>query len=153
MKTETKQYKYLKKLVGKEIIRIKPCECSYGTDYSYTSEPIRVVSISKEEFVFEEEWNSKLRKKNAEWMAKWLDGNWYSVEDAKRLPKTKLNELQGEMICTKTGEFSSGHVDYSFNKESVRLILATKYHIVLDWNGKELWLNSRKTDPNDWQKA
>lgn len=151
MKKETKQYKYLKKLIGKEIIRIKPCECSYGIDYSYTTQPVRVMSVSKEEFVFEKDFG--LRKNDANWMKEWLDGNWYSVEDAKRFPKTKLNELQGKMIRSKSDHFSSGYVSSSFLDEPVKLIMATKYHLLLDWNGRELWLGNRQTDPNDWQKV
>lgn len=141
MKTETREYKYLKRLVGKEIIRIKPCECSYGKDYSYTNDPVKLVSISKDELVFRDRMNN--RYKNAKWMAEWLDGNWYSVEDAMRFPKTELHKLVGKRIRSKAKKGFP-----------VKLLCATKYHLVVEnVSGNIWWYDSRCTDPNNWEEV
>lgn len=141
MRIQTKQYKYLKRLIGKEVIRIKPCECSYGKDFSYTDEPVRLVSISKDKIVFSDDWYHI--SKDAEWMAEWLDGNWYSVEDAMRFPKTKLHKLVGKRIRSKT--------DRGF---PVKLICATKYHLVVEnVSGNIWWYNSRRANPNNWEEV
>lgn len=138
MKTQTRQYKNLKRLVGKEIIRIKPCECSYGMDYSYTDEPVKLVAVSKEEIVFQEKWSPWVHKQGAEW----LDGNWYSVEDAMRFPKTKLHKLVGKKIRTPIGGFP------------LKLLCSTKYHLVAEnVSGDVWWYSGSSADPNNWEEV
>lgn len=149
MKTSTKQYRYLKKYVGKEIIRIKPHSKEDDLDYSFTAAKgtLHAIRTNEMEVMYEGLGIMKLP-------FEWLDGNWYSVEDVKRFPKTKLNKLRGKEVRTKKGKFGSGYGVNSFKSYEGILLFATKYHVVLRGSdGREQWLNCRCTNPADWQKA
>ena len=84
----------LDKLVGKWAIRIKPCQCRYGSDGSYTSDPIFVRGFY-ETYV---EYNGLMFTDNISTLSnEWLDSNWIEYK-GERTNGIKIKGFSNERI-------------------------------------------------------
>lgn len=83
------------------------------------------------------------------------DGNWRPVDNPKTGVKTALHKFKGMKIQrVRPTNLGNGNLDYSFYRESVYLVSATRYHLVVkDELLEEMILDVRYANPDDWTVA
>ena len=138
-------YEYnVEDLVGQEIIRIKPA----GKDYSFTREPVKLLKIVDNELVVKYE-NDEVHPLSPIF----TDNNWIPLEVATSTDKNaSLNELIGKNIRRIRPTYCG---DKGFMRDSVKLISASKYHMVVECDylpskSKTMILGPGYTGADDW---
>lgn len=157
---------------GRQYIRITFVRNKeYGwTDYSFTSDPITFMGFTDDGRIIMQccfpsyHWDSEKKKlicnsieESKAYMLHTLpqeysDDNWIPFEEVKDGEKTALNDWAGKMVVFDK-ELCTGVPFYY--KQSVQLISATKYHVVI-WDpqlNEEKILNAKYADPGNWKLA
>ena len=150
--------KYLLK-PDKAFIRIAPCGDQPWEDYSYTTEPLifkRKTSSGDLIFTYAPDTLSGRMYRNQEIILDemWDDGNWIPFGILDQMEKTSLYKYKGKYVMRcKPCTLPSGFKDSSYTSEAVKLITATKYHVVIydSFLKKNMILDCRYTNPNEWR--
>ena len=161
----------LKKLVGKEIIRIGP---TITGDWSYTNEPVLFKGISSDngmiiQYIKE---YSILEERMTELSACFSDDKWILLEDAFKAENNELNKLIGKKIkrirpvelhsrskINSLNEYKEDHsYMYEYGEIPATLISASKYHMIIkDYNiskkGNIIILVPRYSNPKYWEEV
>ena len=138
--------KYL--VPGVEYIRTGPTR---DGDYSYTNMIVvfRDYCVNGELIVDIPASDFNIEIKNYRLPKSFNDGKWTSSWSIKNGLKTSLDKYKGKHIKRRK---PTEYDDESIVNYAVELVSATKYHVVIKNNlGKESILDSRYTNPNDWE--
>ena len=134
---------------GVKYIRICGCSRGENEDWSYTDEPLIYLGKEKGELLFKDfelEITVHLDKD-------WNDGNWIPFDETREQERTSLSDLSGKMV-TRVHPADLGDIkDGSYMGERVKLLAATKYHVIMQSNfDLGGWiLDARYANPEDWE--
>ena len=153
---EKKVIEQLKRYKGKWIIRI---DCTKSGDYSKTTEPVLITGFTSTNRIKCKLYrNPTNNNQNVILPREFTDDKWILYEDALKSENNPMNELKGKLIIrirpTERG-------DERFTKRPVKLISASKNHVVVSYNKNSLaWLGIRYperillgsefSNPEDW---
>lgn len=134
---------------GTKYIRICGCSRGENADWSYTDEPLIYLGKEKGELLFKDndlDITVRLDKD-------WNDGNWIPFDEITEQERTALSDLSGKMV-TRIRPADLGDIkDGSYMGERVKLLAATKFHVIMESNFElgEWILDSRYANPEDWE--
>lgn len=149
-----KNVNYLRRLIGHKIIRTK--ETAIYGDFSYTSDPVilkgftekgeMIIQLPKESIFF------KLGE--CKLPIEFTDRNWKLYNRVRKVGDNKLNKWKGKKILRTVPTKHLG--DRSYMDEPVKLITASKYHIIFEFTepflqGKSYCANYDFSNPKEWK--
>ena len=130
-----------------EEIRKAPAKLPMGgEDYRFTTTPITfIASLSNGEMLV------KVNGKE-EWLPAYFnDGQWVPANNPYVGVKTELHKWKGKMVRRKVPVVKE---ERFFVENAVKLISATRYHVVVETkDGERILLDVRFTKPEEWELA
>lgn len=134
---------------GVQYIRICGCSRGENEDWSFTDEQVTYLGKVKGKLLFKDielDLSVCLDKD-------WDDGNWIPFDEITEQERTDLSDLAGKMV-TRVRPADLGDIkDRSYMGERVKLLAATKYHVIMQSNLDlgEWILDARYANPDDWE--
>lgn len=134
---------------GIKYIRICGCRRGENEDWSYTDEPLTYLGKEKGELLFKDNDLDILVHLDKDWN----DGKWIPFDEIREQERTSLSDLSGKMV-TRIHPADLGDIkDGSYMGERVKLLAATKYHVIMlsNFDLGEWILDARYANPDDWE--
>lgn len=139
-----KQINFLKGFIGKKIIRT----CPVNDDYSFTTQAIELIGISKQGKIIYKIGN----RKPCEMSLMFTDFKWQEYEKALRSDVNHpLYQFVGKKIIRCKGVILNNVIDKSYMYRSVTLLAINSEHIVIECENRKIICDYRYTNPYSWK--
>ncbi len=169
-----KTVQYLRRFIGKEIIRTKPARFHFKDPKGLVKKMDLFLACldgfrsTTEDFCYTDEFQiligftpdgrmiirSSRGGSEHTLPIEFTDRNWIPMGRALRARHNTLNEYRGRMIKRIKPIFYTNYVNRSFMDEPVQLISASPYHVIVFetfyCNGSTLILGPQHANPEDW---
>lgn len=137
-----------RELLGHKVIRTRETEIT--RDFSYSDE----VYIIEEVYPNGELLGKDSKGKKIVFSRKFNDRNWKLFSRVKNVPDNPLNKWKGKKIVRTVPALTptTKHMDRSYSTP-VTLIIASKYHLIIEVEGERRILNYLWANPKEWKLA